>query len=306
MVAAIKSKNLKPGEQALIDRFLDAIWMESGLSQNSLSAYGADLTSFSAYLNKNASDLPSADHASLLNYMAERSDRVSARTSARSLSSLRRFYRWLLREELVKSDPSASIKSPRLNRTLPGSLTEQEVEALLTSPDTAQAYGLRDRAMLELMYDSGLRVSEFFCLELGQIDVHQVVIKILGKGNKERLVPVGEQAIDSLADYMKAGRHELVTHTKSSHLFLSKHGTGMSRQAFWQLIKRHARLAGIRTTVSPHTLRHAFATHLLNHGADLRTLQMLLGHADLSTTQIYTHVATARLQEIHKNHHPRG
>jgi len=306
MVVAINNKNLKAGEQVLIDRFLDAIWMESGLSQNSLSAYGADLKSFSAYLNKYASDLISADHASLLNYMANRSDQVSARTSARSLSSLRRFYRWLLREELIKTDPSASIKSPRLNKTLPGSLTEQEVEALLAAPDTARAYGLRDRAMLELMYASGLRVSELISLELGQIDVRLGVIKILGKGNKERLVPVGEQAIDSLAEYMKAGRHELVTLVKSSHLFLSKRGSGMSRQAFWQLIKRHARLAGIQTTVSPHTLRHAFATHLLNNGADLRTLQMLLGHADLSTTQIYTHVATARLQEIHKNHHPRG
>ena len=280
--------------------------MESGLSPNSLSAYGADLNSFSDFLIKQSSQLRDADHANLLNYMAIRSSQVSARTSARSLSSLKRFYRWLLREAIVNVDPSVSIKSPKLNKTLPDSLTEQEVETLLEAPDITQAYGLRDKAMLELMYASGLRVSELIGLELGQIDVRQGVIKILGKGNKERLVPVGEQAIDSLAVYLQAGRHELVTSIKSSHLFLSKRGSGMSRQAFWQLIKRHARQAGIKARVSPHTLRHAFATHLLNHGADLRTLQMLLGHSDLSTTQIYTHVATARLQEIHQKHHPRG
>jgi len=280
--------------------------MESGLSANSLSAYGTDLKSFSIYLDMHANNLTGVDQACLLNYMAERSGQVTARTSARTLSSLKRFFRWLLREELIKEDPSAAIKSPKLNKTLPGSLTEQEVDTLLESPNTADAYGLRDKAMLELMYASGLRVSELISLELGQIDMRQGVIKVLGKGNKERLVPVGEQAIDSLNEYMLAGRHELVTQVKSSHLFLSKRGTGMSRQAFWQLIKRYALLADIKTTVSPHTLRHAFATHLLNHGADLRTLQMLLGHSDLSTTQIYTHVATTRLQEIHQKHHPRG
>lgn len=280
--------------------------MESGLSPNSLSAYGADLNSFSDFLIKQSSQLRDADHASLLNYMAIRSSQVSARTSARSLSSLKRFYRWLLREAIVNVDPSVSIKSPKLNKTLPDSLTEQEVETLLEAPDITQAYGLRDKAMLELMYASGLRVSELIGLELGQIDVRQGVIKILGKGNKERLVPVGEQAIDSLAVYLQAGRHELVTSIKSSHLFLSKRGSGMSRQAFWQLIKRHARQAGIKARVSPHTLRHAFATHLLNHGADLRTLQMLLGHSDLSTTQIYTHVAQQRLKDLHAMHHPRG
>ncbi len=276
------------------------------MSPHSLAAYGADLKSFSAHLIKSSETLLSADHASLLRYMAIRSGQVSARSSARSLSSLRRFFRWMLRENLIKTDPSASIKSPKLDKTLPGSLTEQEIEALLAAPDTGNAYGLRDKAMLELMYASGLRVSELISLELGQIDVRLGVIKVLGKGNKERLVPVGEQALDSLADYMKTGRHELVTQTNSSHLFLSKRGSGMSRQAFWQLIRRHATLAGIHTKVSPHTLRHAFATHLLNHGADLRTLQMLLGHADLSTTQIYTHVATPRLPEIHQKHHPRG
>jgi integrase/recombinase XerD len=280
--------------------------MESGLSRHSLAAYGSDITLFSIYQAKQANNLLAANDADLLAYMAGRSSQVSSRTSARGLSSLKRFYRWLVREELIKIDPSASIKSPKLNKTLPGSLTEQEIETLLAMPDTTGPYGLRDKAMLELMYASGLRVSELISLELGQIDVRLGVIKVLGKGNKERLVPVGELAIESLAEYMQAGRHEFVTQFKSSHLFLSKRGSGMSRQAFWQLIKRYSRQAGIKTTVSPHTLRHAFATHLLNHGADLRTLQMLLGHSDLSTTQIYTHVATERLQEIHKKHHPRG
>ena len=280
--------------------------MESGLSQHSLHAYGADLRAFALYLANLPRSLLSVDQADLLQYMALRSGQVSARTSARSLSTLRRFYRWLLREEMIRSDPSATIKSPRLHRVLPGSLSENEVEQLLAAPDTSTAYGLRDRAMLELMYASGLRVSELIGLELGQIDVRLGVIKIVGKGSKERLVPVGEQAIDTLAVYMKQGRGQLVTQARSSHLFLSKRGTGMSRQGFWQIIKRHALLSGIKTSVSPHTLRHAFATHLLNHGADLRTLQMLLGHSDLSTTQIYTHVANARLQEIHRKHHPRG
>jgi integrase/recombinase XerD len=304
--SSIKTKLPQSNDQVLVDRFLDAIWMESGLSQHSLAAYGADLNAFSAYLSTINRHYLTTDRANLMSYMAARSAQVSTRTSARSLSTLRRFYRWLLREGLIESDPSALIKSPQLNKTLPGSLTEHEIDSLMAAPDTSNAYGLRDKAMLELMYASGLRVSELISLELGQIDVRLGVIKVLGKGNKERLVPVGEQAIDSLAEYMKAGRHELVTQTNSSHLFLSKRGSGMSRQAFWQLVKRHARLAGIKTKVSPHTLRHAFATHLLNHGADLRTLQMLLGHADLSTTQIYTHVATARLQEIHQKHNPRG
>lgn len=280
--------------------------MESGLSQHSLAAYGTDLKSFARYLRSVSSHFLAVDQADLLHYMAQRSGQVSARTSARSLSTLRRFYRWLLREGLVQADPSALIKSPRISQLLPGSLSEKEVDTLLAAPDTSTAYGLRDRAMLELMYASGLRVSELISLELGQIDMRVGVIRIIGKGSKERLVPVGEQALETLVEYMREGRHQLVTSTRSSHLFLSKHGTGMSRQAFWQIIKRHALLADIRTPVSPHTLRHAFATHLLNHGADLRTLQMLLGHSDLSTTQIYTHVANARLQEIHRKHHPRG
>lgn len=276
------------------------------MSQHSLSAYRADLNAYSKFLISNSLSLEHAPVKSLRNYLELRSTQVSARTSARSISTFRRFYRWLLREERIDKDPSALIKSPRTQRTLPHTLTELEIEMLLDAPDITTAYGLRDKAMLELMYASGLRVSELITIELGQIDMHIGVIKVLGKGNKERLVPVGEQAIDYLIKYTREARHDLLKRNTSSHLFLSSHGCAMSRQAFWQLIKRHAIQAGINANVSPHALRHAFATHLLNHGADLRVLQMLLGHADLSTTQIYTHVATARLQEIHQKHHPRG
>lgn len=281
--------------------------MESGLSKHSLAAYRADIHAVALYLAvASGRSLKAAHHADLLGYLAHRSRKVSARTSARSISTLRRFYRWMLREGLIQIDPSSKLRSPRLTRTLPHALSEEEIDALLEAPDTQTAYGLRDKAMLELMYASGLRVSELISLELGQIDLTVGVIKVLGKGNKERLVPVGEHAVDYLQKYIESARHELVTQQKSSSLFLSKRGAGMSRQAFWQLIKRYTLVAGIKADVSPHTLRHAFATHLLNHGADLRTLQMLLGHADLSTTQIYTHVATARLQELHQKHHPRG
>lgn len=282
------------------------MWMESGLSKHSLAAYRADIRAIAFYFKASKTSLKTASEANILSYLATRSQEVSARTSARSISTLRRFYRWMLRESLIQSDPSAKLRLPRIPKTLPKSLTENEIDALLEAPDTQTVYGLRDKAMLELMYASGLRVSELISLELGQIDLRVGVIKVLGKGNKERLVPVGEQAIDYIQKYIETARHELVTRQKSSSLFLSKRGAGMSRQAFWQLIKRYTLIAGVKTDVSPHSLRHAFATHLLNHGADLRTLQMLLGHSDLSTTQIYTHVATARLQALHQKHHPRG
>ena len=280
--------------------------MESGLSRHSLTAYRADLSAYSKFLEKDAYLLERAPAKVLQDYLKLRSTEVSARTSARTLSTFRRFYRWLLREERIDADPSALIKSPKIKQVLPHTLTEAEIDLLLDAPDIDTVYGLRDKAMLELMYASGLRVSELTGIELGQIDLQVGVIKILGKGNKERLVPVGEQAVGCLLKYIQQARHQLLKHIASSHLFLSSRGTAMSRQAFWQLIKRYALQAGIKSKVSPHSLRHAFATHLLNHGADLRVLQMLLGHSDLSTTQIYTHVATARLQEIHQKHHPRG
>ena len=276
------------------------------MSPHSLSAYRADLNAYSKFLESRSYSLKQAPAKALRDYLELRSTQVSARTSARTISTFRRFYRWLLREDRIAEDPSALIRSPRIHRTLPQTLTEAEIEMLLDAPDITTAYGLRDKAMLELMYASGLRVSELINIELGQIDLRVGVIKILGKGNKERLVPVGEQAIEYLLKYTREARHDLLKQATNSQLFLSSRGCAMSRQAFWQLIKRHAMQAGIKTKVSPHALRHAFATHLLNHGADLRVLQMLLGHADLSTTQIYTHVATARLQEIHQKHHPRG
>lgn len=290
----------------LIARFLDAIWMESGLSKHSLAAYGSDLTKFAVYLRQNAVSLTDSTHQNIMDYLASRTQEVSARTSARIISSLRRFYRYLFREEIITKDPSANIKLPKINKKLPSLLSEEQVDELLNAPDVQSHYGLRDKAMLELMYASGLRVTELISLELGQIDLQVGVIKVLGKGNKERLVPVGELAIDCIEAYLESARHDLIGVQNSSSLFLSKRGHAMSRQAFWQMIKKYALQVGIKSNVSPHTLRHAFATHLLNHGADLRTLQMLLGHADLSTTQIYTHVATMRLQEIHKQHHPRG
>ncbi len=293
-------------DQALIDQFLDAVWMEAGLSPLSLAAYRSDLSAYARFVSERSSMLKDAPETMLQEYVAMRGSQVSARTSARAISSFRRFYRWLLREGLSDTDPSALIKLPGLARTLPDTLSEAEIDLLLAAPDTSTAYGLRDQAMLELMYASGLRVSELIGIEMGQIDMQLGVVKILGKGNKERLVPVGEQALDCLIVYTQTARHDLVRQTTSSALFLSSRGTAMSRQAFWQMIKRYTLQAGIRGNVSPHTLRHAFATHLLNHGADLRVLQMLLGHSDLSTTQIYTHVATARLQEIHQKHHPRG
>ncbi len=282
------------------------MWMESGLSPHSLAAYRTDMNTVAVFLKQQSLSLDKASASALMDYLAKRSQQVSSRSIARSISSLRRFYRWRLREGYIVSDPSAQIKSPSVTKILPNALSEEEVEKLLVAPDCGAVLGLRDRAMLEVVYASGLRVSELINLLMGQIDLRIGVIKVLGKGNKERLVPVGEQAIDYIEQYLASARHSLVSAKQSSHLFLSNRGSGMSRQAFWQMIKKYTRIAGIQTIVSPHSLRHAFATHLLNHGADLRTLQMLLGHTDLSTTQIYTHVATARLQSIHQKHHPRG
>lgn len=281
------------------------MWLESGLSQNSLAAYRNDLTIASRYFLKNSVVLGKANRINLQSFLATRNQTVSARSGARTLSSLRRFYRWLLREGQIVVDPTAHIEPPTIGRFLPKTLSESDVEALLASPGHTDL-GARDRAMLELLYASGLRVSELIHLEMGQINTELGVIKVLGKGNKERLVPVGEIALDCIKSYLSQSRNEICPQTRSAALFITKRGLAMSRQAFWQIIKRYAKKAGISSEVSPHTLRHAFATHLLNHGADLRTLQMMLGHADLSTTQIYTHVAKARLQSLHKQHHPRA
>jgi len=294
--------------EPLIEQFLDAIWMERGLSENTLSAYRNDLNGFGRWLSAEARpDLASADRETILAYLAWRvAKQASPRSTARLLSSLRRFYLWLRRENRISEDPTALIEAPRLGRSLPRTLSEDEVEALLAAPDPDTVLGLRDRTMLEVLYASGLRVSELVNLQLPQVNRSQGVIRVTGKGNKERLVPLGEEAQAWLERYLRDARPALLDGRTSDVLFVTQRREAMTRQAFWYMIKRHARSAGIERSLSPHTLRHAFATHLLNHGADLRVVQMLLGHSDLSTTQIYTHVARARLQELHGKHHPRG
>lgn len=300
-------KVMPEADTALVERFLDTLWLEHGLSENTLTAYRSDLQGLSQWLAKQDTDLQKADRADLLGYLQRRVEQGSKpRSSARLLSSIRRFYRYLVRERLLSEDPSARIDAPKLGRALPKSLTEEEVEALLAAPESGEALGLRDRAMLEVLYASGLRVSELINLTLPQVSLQQGLVKVIGKGNKERLVPLGEEAMSWLERYIREARGGLLGAAQSDVLFPSRRGSAMTRQAFWQLIKRYAVLAGISKPLSPHTLRHAFATHLLNHGADLRVVQLLLGHSSLSTTQIYTHVARERLKNIHAQHHPRG
>jgi len=294
-------------DSATIERFLDVLWTESGLSVNTLSAYRSDLHGYAQWLRSRQLRLERVAREHLLEYLAHSvTAGARPRTTARLLSSLRRFYRYLLREGVVQEDPTALVDSPRLGRPLPKSLTEEQVELLLAAPDTETALGLRDRAMLETLYATGLRVSELVGLTLTQVNVGMGVVRVVGKGNKERLVPLGEEALAWLDDFIKQGRAQLVRGHETDALFPTARGAPMTRQAFWHNIKRYARTAGIESNLSPHTLRHAFATHLLNHGADLRVVQMLLGHADLSTTQIYTQVARERLKSLHARHHPRG
>jgi integrase/recombinase XerD len=294
--------------QALIDRFMDAFWSERGVSRNTLLSYERDLRLVCHWLDARKVSLEQASRGDLLEYLAVRvGEGTKAATTARLLSSLRRFYRWLVRENLRKDDPSAQIEAPRQGRTLPSTLSEEEVDDLLNAPDTGNPLGMRDRAMLELLYATGLRVSELVGIRLNEISLQNGVIRITGKGGKERLVPMGEEAHEWVQTYLRETR-PVFMHGKGidEHVFVTARGGGMTRQMFWVLIQRYALQAGIVRHISPHTLRHAFATHLLNHGADLRVVQMLLGHSDLSTTQIYTHVAQARLQDLHRQHHPRG
>jgi integrase/recombinase XerD len=289
----------------LADRFLDAVWMERGLSELTLTAYRSDLTAFCRWLGRRSMRIPDAQTDHLMQYLASYAN-ASVRSTARRLSTLRRFFRYLVRERITTRDPSAEIPAPRLGRPLPKSLTEDGVERLLQAPDVEQALGLRDRAMLEVMYATGLRVSELVRLLGVQTNLRQGALRITGKGNKERVVPLGEVAIHWLERYLAQSRAVLLGGHTSQFLFVTRRGGPMTRQMFWQLIKRYAKRAGIAQPLSPHTLRHAFATHLLNHGADLRVVQLLLGHSNISTTQIYTHVARARLKELHARHHPRG
>ena len=292
----------------VIDRFADAMWVERGLSQNTLAAYQSDLHAVAKWLQEEKQQaLLQAEQQDLLDYLAVRSKRKdSPRSSARLLSCLRQFYQHALREGAVKIDPSAQIDSPKLGRPLPKSLTEQEVEALLNAPDQGEPEGFRDRVMLEVLYATGLRVSELVGLRPDQVSLTQGVLRVTGKGGKDRLVPLGDEAISWLERFSSGPRQDLLKQRPCTELFPTRRGSGMTRQAFWYLIKKHAQRAGITKHLSPHTLRHAFATHLVNHGADLRVVQMLLGHSDLSTTQIYTHVARERLKSLHAQHHPRG
>lgn len=289
-----------------IEAFLDGLWAERGLSDATLGAYRNDLAHFAKWLDARQS-LVCADRADIQAYLAARNTPGSSpRSAARLLSSLRQFYRYQLRANMIAEDPTALIAMPTQGRRLPKALTEADVEALLAAPDTDSDIGLRDRAMLELMYAAGLRVSELVGATRAQVNTRQGVIRVTGKGQRERLVPLGLAAVDWLEHYMREARGILLGAKQSDALFVTGRGSGMTRQNVWHRIRGYAAQAGIRGDVSPHGLRHAFATHLLNHGADLRAVQMLLGHADLSTTQIYTHVARARLQALHAAHHPRG
>jgi integrase/recombinase XerD len=289
-----------------VERFLDAMWMEAGLSENTLSAYRRDLFGLQDWLESRQLDISKAERGDLLAYLGVLSaNGQKPRSIARLLSSLRRFYRYLVREGLREDDPTRLIEAPKLGRSLPESLSESEVEALLAAP-TDSPLGIRDSAMLELIYATGLRVSELVGLTMSQISLQQGLVRVVGKGNKERLVPLGEEAQARIENYLKFSRPELLDGRPCDHLFVTNRAAGMTRHAFWHIVKRYATQAGISKHLSPHTLRHAFATHLLNHGADLRVVQLLLGHSDLSTTQIYTHVARERLKALHAQHHPRG
>ncbi len=289
----------------LIEQFLDAVWVEQGLSENTLSAYSSDLRIFAKWLKDKS--LLEVDTGDLSGFLASRyKEGIGNRSSARILSSLRRFYGYFIRENNITIDPTSLIESPHIGRSLPVSLSEHDVELLLNAPEVTNGQGFRDKTMLEMLYATGLRVSELVGLKFEQISFRQGVVRIIGKGNKERLVPVGEEAMSWLEAYMTQARKTTLGERQSDYLFVTNRADGMTRQAFWHIIKRHAKKAGINKELSPHTLRHAFATHLLNHGADLRVVQLLLGHADLSTTQIYTHIARERLKDLHSKFHPRG
>ncbi len=310
-MASIKSKNetttTVQRSEELVDRFLDAIWMERGLSQNTLGAYRADLMTLSRGLAEHDKSIDQADKADLLAFIAKRVEAgAKPRSTARQLSSFRRFFRYIMREGMRDTDPTADIEMPRIGRSLPQTLTEDEVDSLLNAPNTDEPLGHRDRAMLEILYATGLRVSELINITQSQINFNQGVLRIVGKGDRERLIPLGEESLRWVREFIDGPRMEILLERQTDYLFPTRRGDRMTRQAFWHIIKRYAEKANIRSKMSPHSLRHAFATHLLNRGADLRVVQLLLGHSDLSTTQIYTHVARERLKDLHREHHPRG
>ncbi|HXS54423.1 MAG TPA: site-specific tyrosine recombinase XerD [Usitatibacter sp.] len=302
-------KALSDANSRVLDRFCDGLWLADGLAKNTLESYRRDVAAFAAWLaGARGAALLEAEAHDLQRHLAWRVEerRSSARTTGRLVSSLRRFYQFAVREGLREDDPAAMLERPKLPRSLPKSLSEAQVEALLAAPEVGTAAGLRDRAMLETLYASGLRVSELVGLKPVQVSLDMGVVRVLGKGSRERLTPLGEEAVAWIQRYLASARPELLAGRKSDALFVTARGGPMTRQAFWALVKRHARVAGMSRPISPHTLRHAFATHLINHGADLRVVQLLLGHADISTTQIYTHVARERLKALHAKHHPRG
>lgn len=293
------------GDAGVIDGFLDQLWMERGLSENTLKAYRADLTHFARFVAARGDTLLGADRSCVLDYLASLLN-ASPRTTARRLSALRRFYAHHVRSGAIAHNPTERVGAPRVGQGLPTVLTEKEVENLLAAPDIETALGMRDRTMLEVLYASGLRVSELTGLTTTMVSFRQGLVRVTGKGGRERLVPLGEVALDWVERFARGARLELLDGRRSDALFPTRRGGPMTRQMFWQLIKRHAVKAGIDRPVTPHVVRHAFATHLLNHGADLRSIQLLLGHRDISTTRIYTHVARERLQHLHAEHHPRG
>jgi integrase/recombinase XerD len=297
--------------QAAIDRFVDAVWLEDGLSANTLAAYRRDLSALADWLQQaQGIMLDAAQELHLQAYFAARHSLSKATSANRRLTVFKRYYRWALRERIVQVDPTLRMLAAKQALRVPKTLSEDQVDALLSAPDANTALGLRDKAMLELLYASGLRVSELVKLKTLHVSLNEGILRIMGKGSKERLVPFGDMARDSLLNYMQNARGALLGAKQTTDLFVTasgpKAGTAMSRIMFWSLIKKYAVLAGITAPLSPHTLRHAFATHLLNHGADLRSVQVLLGHADISTTTIYTHVARERLKSLHAQHHPRG
>ena len=287
-----------------LEIFLDSLYLEQGVSENTLSAYRSDLDKICQFLK--GENLMTVTGHDIESYLAHRVDLgLKPRSTARSISALKRFYQYFVREKMITDTPMLNIAQPKAGQSLPKTLSETEVEALLNAPNTEEPMGLRDKAMLELLYATGLRVSELVGLRMEQINLRQAVVFVKGKGNKERLVPLGEEAMHWLELFLKVGRAQMIKHA-TDFVFPSKRGVGMTRQTFWHRIKHYAILASVESPLSPHTLRHAFATHLLNHGADLRVVQMMLGHSDLSTTQIYTHVANERLKSVHAQHHPRA
>ena len=291
----------------IIDQFIDHLWLEDGLSKNTLNSYRFDLSIFVSWLAETKEiELLDVSELEIQEFLAFKFPTSKSRSISRLLATLRRFFRFLLRENKIKEDPTLKIQTPKIPKSLPKSLSEDEVEGLLEAPDIKTDVGMRDRSMLELLYACGLRVSELVGIQLTEVILSDGVIRVTGKGSKTRLVPMGEEAVDWIKKYLAESRQNILNKQTSKFLFVTNRGGEMTRQAFWYLIKKYALMANIDKPMSPHILRHAFATHLINHGADLRVVQMLLGHSDISTTQIYTHVARERLKKLHQEHHPRG